>query len=69
LDEAALRVLEANLRPDQIGPDASELARGFTVKFGRREAAALINTVREKARTEYDRVEIEDAMKRYGIRK
>jgi hypothetical protein len=69
LDESSLRVLEQNLRADQIGPDASELARGFTVKFGRREAAVLINAVRERARTEYDRIEIEDAMKRYGIRK
>jgi hypothetical protein len=69
LDESGFRTLEKHLREDQIGRDAHELAKAMSPKLGVRPAAELINRVRDRAKTDYDRNELEAAAKRFGIRK
>jgi hypothetical protein len=69
LDEKAYRTLEKHLREDQVGRDAHELAKEMAPKLGVRAAAELINRVRDRAKTDYDRRELEAAAKRFGIRK
>ena len=41
-----LRVLRANLRPEQIGRDATELATAWASKNGRPQAEALLRQIR-----------------------
>ena len=59
-----VRLLAAHLRPDQIGRDASEVAGPYSRLVGAQPAIAMLRTVRERAATDGDRREIDEAMER-----
>lgn len=67
--EAVLEALRANLRPDQIGRDAAELARPVAHRYGIDVAAAMLVDARARATTDDDRGRVEEALRLLNIRR
>jgi len=66
-DEAMLGVLRANLRPDQAGRDAAELARPIAQLYGRETAAAMLTEARKASMTDDDRSRADEALKMLNL--
>lgn len=70
LDEASLAVLMTNLRPDQVGRDAAELARSVVRLHGaggRDAAAGMLAEARRASTTDEDRNRVDEAIKSLNL--
>lgn len=63
--EAMLAVLRTNLRVDQVGQDAADLARPVASKLGRDAALTMLADAAPRCTTGYDKARIEEAVKRF----
>ena len=66
--ESILNVLRFNLRPDQIGRDAADLARPMASAFSRDAAISLLKDAREHATSDFDRQKIDQALEQFTAR-
>jgi hypothetical protein len=66
--ERIVGLLRANLRPDQIGSDAADLARTVARFYGRETAISMLSDAKGRSRTDYDRAKAEDAIKMLSAR-
>jgi hypothetical protein len=69
LDKRSLDVLARHIREDQVGRDAADLARGIHASAGVKETADFLIGARERAKNDYDRQDIQQALLRYNIRR
>jgi hypothetical protein len=66
-DQAMVAVLRGNLREDQVGRDAADLAGALGRLFGREAAFAMLAEAKDKSRNESDRKKVEEAVKRLTV--
>lgn len=69
LDAKTVSTLRANVRPDQPGRDAADLASAVERTFNRESATTMLREAQAASKTEWDRQEVETAMKRLGGRR
>jgi hypothetical protein len=66
--EAILNVLRFNLRPDQVGRDAADLARPMASSFSRDAAITLLKEARTRATSDWDRQKVDQALEQFSTR-
>jgi hypothetical protein len=62
-EERVVNLLRANLRPDQMGRDAADLAKQVAHFYGIGVAAAMLNDARDHSTTDYDRAVADQMLK------
>jgi hypothetical protein len=63
-----LNILRFNLRPDQIGRDAADLARPMASAFSRDAAISMLKEARALATSDFDRARIDQALEQFSTR-
>ena len=62
-DDLLLRTLRSNIRPDQIGRDATSLATAWADKHGRAQADAMLRDLKAGVTNAGQREALEKAMR------
>jgi hypothetical protein len=62
-DSPTLTALRSNMRPDQVGRDAADLARPVASAFGRDAAVSMLTGAKPLCQTQWDTAKIDEAIK------